>query len=47
MAIVHTCLTLEEFLKLPDEKPPLEYLDGVVTQKMAAKWSVSQVTVVC
>ena len=37
MATVHTGLTLEEFLKLPDEKPALEYLDGVVTQKMAAK----------
>jgi Uma2 family endonuclease len=37
MAIVHTGLTLDEFLKLPEEKPPLEYLDGVVTQKMAAK----------
>src|SRR4051794_18830115 len=35
MAIVQTGLTLEEFLKLPDQKPALEYLDGVVTQKMA------------
>jgi len=34
MAIVQTGLTLEQFLKLPDEKPALEYLDGVVTQKM-------------
>src|SRR4051812_5635472 len=37
LAIVQTGLTLEEFLRLPDEKPALEYLDGVVTQKMAAK----------
>ncbi len=37
MAIVQTGLTLDEFLKLPEEKPHLEYLDGVVTQKMAAK----------
>jgi Uma2 family endonuclease len=37
MAIVQTGLTQEEFLKLPDQKPALEYLDGVVTQKMAAK----------
>jgi Uma2 family endonuclease len=28
-------MTLEEFLALPDEKPALEYADGVVTQKMA------------
>ena len=31
MAIVQTGLTLEEFLQLPEEKPALEYLDGVVT----------------
>jgi len=37
MAIVQTGLTLEEFLKLPEEKPALEYLDGVVTQKMSPK----------
>jgi Uma2 family endonuclease len=35
MAIVHTGLTLEEFLRLPEEKPALEYLDGVVTRKMS------------
>lgn len=35
MAIVQTGLTLDEFLKLPEEKPALEYVDGVVTQKMA------------
>jgi len=28
-------LTIDEFLKLPEEKPALEYLDGVVTQKVA------------
>ena len=28
-------LTLEEFLALPDEKPALEYFDGVVTQKVS------------
>jgi len=28
-------LTLEEFLALPEEKPALEYLDGVVTQKVS------------
>jgi Uma2 family endonuclease len=37
VAIVQAGLTQEEFLKLPDQKPALEYLDGVVTQKMAAK----------
>jgi Uma2 family endonuclease len=35
MAVAHTGLTLEEFLRLPEEKPALEYLDGVVSQKMA------------
>jgi Uma2 family endonuclease len=35
MAIVQTGLTLDEFLKRPEEKPALEYVDGVVTQKMA------------
>jgi Uma2 family endonuclease len=34
MAIVHTGLTLEELLKLPEEKPALEYVDGVITQKV-------------
>src|SRR4051812_22341075 len=28
-------MTIEEFLALPDQKPALEYADGVVTQKMA------------
>ena len=30
-------MTLEEFLDLPEEKPALEYIDGVVRQKVAAK----------
>jgi Uma2 family endonuclease len=30
-------MTLEEFLALPEQKPALEYIDGVVTQKVAAK----------
>jgi Uma2 family endonuclease len=37
MAIVQRGLTLDEFLALPEEKPALEYLDGVVTQKMSPK----------
>jgi Uma2 family endonuclease len=35
MAITKHGLTLDAFLKLPEEKPALEYLDGVVTQKVA------------
>ncbi len=35
MAIAERTLTLEEFLKLPEEEPALEYLDGVITQKMS------------
>jgi Uma2 family endonuclease len=30
-------MTLEQFLSLPDETPHLEFEDGVVTQKVAAK----------
>lgn len=30
-------MTLDEFLALPDVKPYLEFTDGLVTQKMAAK----------
>jgi Uma2 family endonuclease len=30
-------LTLEEFLALPEEKPALEYHEGVVTQKVAPR----------
>src|SRR5262249_46354982 len=35
VAISRHELTLDEFLKLPDEKPALEYFDGEVTQKVA------------
>jgi Uma2 family endonuclease len=37
MAITQEQLTLEEFLRLPERKPALEYEDGVVTQKVAPK----------
>ena len=37
MAIVQTGLTLDEFLRQPEEKPALEYVDGVVTRKMSPK----------
>lgn len=30
-------MTLEEFLALPEQQPALEYIDGVVRQKVAAK----------
>jgi len=30
-------LTLREFLALPEEEPPLEYVDGVITQKVSPK----------
>ena len=35
MALTGRRLTLEEFLKLPEEKPALEYVDGVIVQKVA------------
>jgi Uma2 family endonuclease len=34
MAIKQRRMTLEEFLELPEEKPSLEFEDGVVTQKV-------------
>ena len=37
MALARKGLTLEEFLALPEEKPALEYADGVVTQKVSPK----------
>jgi Uma2 family endonuclease len=37
MALTGRRLTLDEFLALPEEKPALEYLDGVVTQKVSPK----------
>ncbi len=41
MAITREGLTLEEFLALPEEKPALEYADGVVTQKVAPQYEHS------
>lgn len=35
MAIAQRRMTLEEFLKLPEEKPALEFVDGAVTQKVS------------
>ena len=37
MAVVEKPLTLDEFLALPEEEPPLEYADGVVTRKVPPK----------
>jgi Uma2 family endonuclease len=41
MAIARQGLTLDEFLALPEEKPALEHVDGVVTQKVAPKFEHS------
>ena len=38
MAILQRGLTLEEFLDLPESEPELEYVDGVVTQKVPPKF---------
>ena len=35
MAVAKGYFTLEEFLRLPEEEPPLEYEDGRVTQKVS------------
>ncbi len=37
MAVLQQGLSLEEFLKLPEEKPALEFEDGMVIQKVAPK----------
>jgi Uma2 family endonuclease len=37
MTVASTRLTLEEFLKLPEEEPALEFMDGAVTQKVSPK----------
>ena len=37
MALPQRPLTLEEFLKLPEAKPALEYVDGRVRQKVAGQ----------
>src|SRR5687767_573151 len=37
MAIARQQMTLEQFLRLPEEEPALEYWDGEVTQKVAPK----------
>jgi Uma2 family endonuclease len=38
MAIADRRLTVEEFLALPEEKPALELVDGVVRRKVAPRW---------
>ena len=37
MTVASARLTLEEFLKLREEEPELEFMDGVVTQKVSPK----------
>jgi Uma2 family endonuclease len=38
MAIARQRMTLDEFLKLPEEEPALELFDGEVTQKVSPKF---------
>lgn len=38
MAITTKPMTLQEFLTLPEEKPALEFFDGVVSQKVSPKF---------
>jgi Uma2 family endonuclease len=37
MAVASKHLILEEFLTLPEEQPPLEFINGLVTQKVSPK----------
>jgi Uma2 family endonuclease len=41
MAIARQGLTLEEFLTLPEEKPALEFAEGMVTRKVSPKYEHS------
>jgi Uma2 family endonuclease len=41
--LLYDDLTLEQFLRLPEAKPALEFFDGNVTQKLAAKRSHSAI----
>ena len=43
MAIARPHLTLEAFLRLPEEKPALEFEEGVVTQKVSPKTKHSRI----
>src|SRR6266516_2096296 len=43
MAIVQEGLTLEQFLKLPEEKPALEFHQGRVSQKVAPQIQHSRI----
>jgi Uma2 family endonuclease len=45
MATVPKLLTLEEFLKLPEEEPALEFQDGMVVQKVSPKGKHSVIQV--
>jgi Uma2 family endonuclease len=48
MVLAQRRIGLEEFLKLPEEKPALEYIDGKVSQKLSpkARHSAIQVEIV-
>lgn len=37
MAVTQTHMTIDEFLKLPEEEPALEFEDGTVSQKVSPK----------
>jgi Uma2 family endonuclease len=37
MAVIPRALTLQQFVELPEEEPPLEFAEGVVTQKVSPR----------
>ncbi len=43
MAVTQSQMTVEEFLTLPEEKPALEYEDGMVSQKVSPKPNHSRI----
>jgi len=43
MAIARPRLTLEQFLRLPEEKPALEFEEGLVTQKVSPRTRHSRI----
>jgi Uma2 family endonuclease len=47
MAVALQGLTLKEFLRLPEQEPALEYLNGVVTQKVTPMWEHAALQLEC
>src|SRR6478672_11214973 len=47
MAIQQRKVTREEFLRWPEQEPPLEYIEGVVSQKMPPTYPHGALALTC